>query len=93
MVTIRNLFKSNFVVLFSLIFLVSTEYTYANKNLKGFEIGNPDAPITIIEYRSLTCSHCADFSTNVFPLFPCSYQPLIPILVLPNCSNVTSFSI
>ena len=33
----------------------------------GFEIGNSDAPITIIEYRSLTCSHCADFANYVFP--------------------------
>ena len=67
MVIIKNLFKLNFIVLFSLIILVLTEYSYADKNLKGFEIGSPDAPITIIEYRSLTCSHCADFSTNVFP--------------------------
>jgi protein-disulfide isomerase len=25
-------------------------------------LGNPDAPIKIIEFASLTCSHCADFS-------------------------------
>jgi protein-disulfide isomerase len=35
--------------------------------LRGFEIGSADAPITIIEYRSLTCSHCADFANDVFP--------------------------
>lgn len=28
----------------------------------GYLMGNPDAPIKIIEYASLTCSHCADFS-------------------------------
>jgi protein-disulfide isomerase len=28
----------------------------------GYVMGNPDAPIKIIEFGSLTCSHCADFS-------------------------------
>ena len=31
---------------------------------KDFVIGNEDAKITIIEYASLSCSHCADFHTN-----------------------------
>lgn len=30
--------------------------------------GNPDAPVTFIEYASPTCPHCADFATNVLPL-------------------------
>lgn len=28
----------------------------------GFVMGNPDAPIKLIEYGSPTCSHCAEFS-------------------------------
>src|SRR5215470_4181488 len=30
-------------------------------------LGNPDAPITIVEYASLTCPHCAHFANDVFP--------------------------
>jgi protein-disulfide isomerase len=30
-------------------------------------LGDPKAPITIIEYASLTCPHCAYFSVNTFP--------------------------
>jgi protein-disulfide isomerase len=30
-------------------------------------LGKPDAPITIIEYGSLTCPHCADFAAEVLP--------------------------
>lgn len=30
-------------------------------------IGNPQAPIKIIEYASLTCSHCAHFQNDVLP--------------------------
>ena len=30
-------------------------------------LGNPKAPVTIIEYASLTCSHCAHFHTQILP--------------------------
>lgn len=30
-------------------------------------LGKPDAPITVIEYVSLTCPHCANFHRSVFP--------------------------
>lgn len=30
-------------------------------------LGDPDAPVTIIEYASLTCPHCAQFHNEVLP--------------------------
>lgn len=30
-------------------------------------LGDADAPVTIIEYASFTCPHCADFHTNTLP--------------------------
>jgi protein-disulfide isomerase len=30
-------------------------------------LGNPNAPITIVEYASLTCPHCAHFENDVLP--------------------------
>ncbi len=30
-------------------------------------LGNPDARVVVVEYSSLTCPHCANFSANVFP--------------------------
>lgn len=30
-------------------------------------IGKADAPVTIIEYASMTCPHCAHFSTDILP--------------------------
>tara|TARA_Y100000590_G_scaffold396579_1_gene477397 strand:- start:526 stop:1134 length:609 start_codon:yes stop_codon:yes gene_type:complete len=36
-------------------------------NDDDFVIGDLDAPITIIEYASLSCSHCADFHVNKLP--------------------------
>lgn len=31
------------------------------------ELGNKEAAVTIIEYASLTCPHCANFNEKVFP--------------------------
>lgn len=30
----------------------------------GFRVGNPDAPVKLIEYASLTCPHCGHFYTT-----------------------------
>ena len=34
---------------------------------KGIEYGAADAPVTLVEYASLTCGHCADFHETVMP--------------------------
>ena len=36
-------------------------------------LGEEKAPVTIIEYASLTCPHCADFANNTFPAFKQKY--------------------
>ncbi|MDT9599166.1 thioredoxin domain-containing protein [Sphingosinicella rhizophila] len=33
----------------------------------GFRMGNPDAPVKLIEYGSLTCPHCAHFAKDGVP--------------------------
>lgn len=33
----------------------------------GYLMGNPNAPLKLIEYGSLTCPHCAVFATEGFP--------------------------
>jgi protein-disulfide isomerase len=30
-------------------------------------LGSPNAPVTVVEYASLTCPHCANFQKTVFP--------------------------
>ena len=35
--------------------------------LKEHVLGKADAPITVEEYASLTCSHCGDFANTVLP--------------------------
>lgn len=36
-------------------------------------IGAADAPVTVIEYASLTCPHCANFHMNVLPQLKSEY--------------------
>ncbi|WAJ29651.1 DsbA family protein [Antarcticirhabdus aurantiaca] len=36
-------------------------------------IGDPNAPVTIVEYASTTCSHCADFHANSYPAIKAAY--------------------
>lgn len=36
-------------------------------------IGNPNAPIKVTEYSSLTCGHCAVFQKDVLPQFKAKY--------------------
>ena len=38
-----------------------------------FIMGDAKAPVTIIEYASLTCPHCADFHVNILPKLKKSY--------------------
>ena len=33
----------------------------------GFRVGNPDAPVKLVEYGSLTCIHCAHFARDGVP--------------------------
>ena len=36
-------------------------------------LGNADAPVTIIEYSSLTCNHCGAFHANTLPIIKRDY--------------------
>ena len=36
-------------------------------------MGSPNAPVTVIEYASASCPHCARFSNEVFPAFKAKY--------------------
>ncbi len=39
----------------------------ADPRLQDMVLGKPEAPITIIEYASLTCPHCARFHSDTLP--------------------------
>lgn len=38
-----------------------------NEILPEVSLGDPNAPVTIYEHSSLTCSHCADFHNEILP--------------------------
>jgi protein-disulfide isomerase len=41
--------------------------------LPEFALGRPDAPVTIVEYASLSCPHCRNFHLTTFPQFKKQY--------------------
>ncbi len=41
--------------------------------VKEMSLGNPDATVTVMEYASYTCPHCANFHTNTYPLLKTNY--------------------
>ena len=41
--------------------------------LPDLSIGKSDAPVTIVEYASMTCSHCAAFYATTFPVLKSKY--------------------
>lgn len=45
----------------------------ANVAIPDIVLGAPDAPVTVIEYASPTCSHCATFANEVYPQFKTEY--------------------
>ncbi len=53
--------------IFIIIIMLVGSIQLANSEIKRIISGNENAKITIIAYESLTCSHCADFHTNIYP--------------------------
>ena len=43
-------------------------------SLPDMAVGTAKAPVTIVEYASMTCPHCAAFEQNVFPMLKSKYM-------------------
>ena len=65
MKTIFRILSSLFILLF--FYTPTIGATVLDITEDDFVIGDKNAPITIIEYASLSCSHCANFHNNTLP--------------------------
>ena len=54
-------------IIYLILIFFTTILNVQAEEIKRITVGNKDAKITIIAFESLTCSHCANFHTNVFP--------------------------
>ncbi len=52
---------------------VSVEALMKPGPLPDLALGKEDAPVTVVEYASMTCGHCANFHNNVFPALKTKY--------------------
>ena len=60
------------ILLISIFFLISVLSVQANE-IKRIFVGNESAKISIIAFESLTCSYCAKFHQDVYPLLKKEY--------------------
>jgi protein-disulfide isomerase len=75
--------KLAFLACLSVAVLAPAAYAYGEKydvnqlavagQLGDKVLGDPKAPVTVIEYASMTCTHCARFATTVFKPFKEKY--------------------
>ena len=56
-----------FISFFPIFFLPALAKSILEVTDNDFIIGDRNAPVTIIEYASLSCSHCANFHINTLP--------------------------
>jgi protein-disulfide isomerase len=63
------------MALTALMLALCTPALAAPKPFLGPEVdmGNPKAQVTVIEYGSASCPHCAHFNNDVFPAFKAKY--------------------
>jgi len=55
-----------FLIIF--VFLIFPKYEIINaKTIEEIFLGNKDAKVTVIEYSSMTCIHCANFHKDIYP--------------------------
>ncbi len=66
-----NLWKVGFVFVVMLLFIAPA--LYAAEKEGGMLFGSAEAPITLIEYASLSCGHCGRFHREVFPKLKKTY--------------------
>ena len=69
----KNNILITFLFIFNFISLPILGETLLDISENDFVIGNENAPITIIEYASMSCGHCADFHTNTLGLLKQEY--------------------
>ncbi len=60
----RKFYILTIIILFLTQSIKAEDNSLTNVNQNDFFIGENDAPVTIIEYASMSCSHCADFHNN-----------------------------
>ncbi len=66
---LNNIFFFFIYLIFFYLFLLNRTFSASILEIKqdDFVIGNIEAPITVIEYASLSCSHCANFHQDTLP--------------------------
>ncbi|WP_255588503.1 DsbA family protein [Jannaschia pagri] len=52
---------------------LTTGVAHAQAAIPDITLGDPSAPVTVVEYASYTCPHCAEFHSDTFKDFKAEY--------------------
>ena len=65
----------SFIVIAALAFALAACGRFGQNTVTAddMSLGNPAAKVTVIEYASVACPHCAAFNNDVFPAFKAQY--------------------
>lgn len=66
----QKLGRSTHIFLGAFLFLIGLSLplqSQSDERVEEMILGNPDAPVILTEYASLTCPYCAQFHQNVYP--------------------------
>lgn len=69
----RNLVVYAFLALFAWVNPAMAAVASIEDSVAERVLGKPDAPVTILEYSSLGCPHCADFHRDTLPRIKAAY--------------------
>lgn len=69
----RSLTKIVGVLIASLVLVACNNGGSGKSGSEEIGMGKPDAPVKVVEYASIACSHCAQFNNEVFPAFKAKY--------------------
>lgn len=58
---------------FGVTFAETVSELYENLPLEDQVMGNPNAPVTLLEYASMTCPHCKSFHEEIMPAITRKY--------------------
>lgn len=53
--------------------ILSAAFAQAPLQVPEMSLGDPNAPVKVVEYGMFTCPHCANFHRQVFPLLKANY--------------------
>lgn len=65
--------RQSIATAFAVAALPRATFAQATREILEMSMGDPNAPVTMVEYAMFTCPHCKDFNEQVLPLIKANF--------------------